>query len=271
MQSVCVVLPGEYTRRVVDARARLAEDPAIGAIYDPPFAHFTFQLAEDYDWDGLAEALGAFARTWQPFSLRTVGLLLHTGDSVGVMVAPYKDRALSQFHAAAWQVITPFARGRVDAFYEPERWLPQVTVKRCGHNVEGFAAGLAKLAADSFAWDTAVDNISVQHDPGKQHLTHYRRLSFPLGAARPAPETAPSTNATLVELSEGTADDGARTWSVELQLDGGRRLRQTWTAPTMVRLMAGAKAAHVYFPNARCHVKGEAVTYVVPNTPFPVM
>ena len=62
MQSVSAVIADPYVRRVVDARAAVCDEPAIGQIYDPPFAHFTIQLAEDYDWAGLQEALARSSR-----------------------------------------------------------------------------------------------------------------------------------------------------------------------------------------------------------------
>lgn len=83
MQSVCSLLPQEFAGRIVDARARLSEDPALGTIYDPPFAHFTHQLAVDYEWDGLASALAQFAKVHKPFEVRTIGILAFTGQGAG--------------------------------------------------------------------------------------------------------------------------------------------------------------------------------------------
>lgn len=271
MQSVCALVSPEYLRQVVDLRASLCEDPAIGAIYDPPFVHFTLQLAEEYDWQGLESALAVFAKGWKPFELRTVGLLAFIGNSTGIGVAPYKDRHLAEFHAAVWETVTPFAQGRVDQFYHPDRWVPHITIKRCGPHDHSFGHAMAKLAKTDFGWTMNIDNVAVQHDPGKNSLTHYLRLRFPLadGAGEGSAGTG-QTNATILEVSETKAADGSPTWSAKLRLDDGREIGQQWDAPTLVRIMAEAKSSVVHFSNARCRVDGEQTVAVIPNTPFPV-
>ena len=131
MQSVCSLLPLEFATQIVDARAALSEDPTIGAIYDPPFAHFTHQLAEEYDWDGLSAALAEFAARAKPFAARTVGLLSFSGEqSYGVLAAVHRSPELLAYHEALWELITPFAQGSVVSFYESKNLVPHVTIKR---------------------------------------------------------------------------------------------------------------------------------------------
>src|SRR4051812_36099741 len=157
MQSVCSLLPPQFATQIVDARAALSEDPAIGAIYDPPFAHFTHQLAEEYDWDGLSAALAEFAASASPFSARTVGLLSFSGGtSYGVAAAVHRSPELLAYHEALWEVITPFAQGRLDSFYESPKLVPHVTIKRCGPDADRFGAAMAKLAPRPFAWEFTV-------------------------------------------------------------------------------------------------------------------
>lgn len=271
MQSVCGLVSPEYFRQVVDLRASLCEDPAIGAIYDPPFVHFTLQLAEEYDWQGLEAALAAFARDWKPFELRTVGLLAFTGNGTGITVAPYKDPNLAEFHATVWETVTPFAQGRVDQFYHPDRWVPHITIKRCGPHDDSFGHAMAKLAKTNFGWTMSIDNVAVQHDPGKNSLTHYLRIRFPLaGGAGEQPPRTLETNATIFNASETKASDGSPIWSAKIRLDDGREITQQWDASTLVRIMAQAKSSVVHFSDARCRVASEQTVAVVPNTPFPV-
>ncbi|MBV8083843.1 MAG: 2'-5' RNA ligase family protein [Chloroflexi bacterium] len=272
MQCVCVPVPGEFFERAIDVRARLSEEPALGAVYDPPFAHFTLQMAEDYDWDGLAPALARFAASCEPFEVRTFGLLLATGKSLGVMVAPNKDRAVAEFQAAVWEVVTPFARGHVDPFYHPDVWPPHVTIKRAGSDAAALGRGIVRLAQEDFRWTIPVESIAVQHDPAKDGQTRYQRLCFRFGrpaAARSGEAVEP--NATIRAVTDQREESGARTWTLELDVDGGPPLRLTLDAMAMVRLSAAAKAAYPHFTGARCHVNGERLVRVWANTPFPVM
>lgn len=269
MQSVCGLVSSDYFRQVVDLRASLCEDPAIGAIYDPPFVHFTLQLAEEYDWQGMERALTALAKDLKPFEMRTVGLLAFTGNGTGIAVAPYKDRQLAEFHAAVWETVSPFAQGRVEQFYHPDRWVPHITIKRCGPHDQSFGHAMAKLAKTDVSWTVRIDNVAVQHDPGKNSQTHYLRLRFPLGGGQES-VAAVHTNATLLKVTEGGAPDDSPSWSVTIKLDDGRQVSQQWDAPALVRIMAEAKSSTVHFPNARCRVEGERTVAVTANAPFPV-
>ena len=269
MQSVCSVIPAEFNRHIVDARADLCEDPLLGAIYDPPFAHFTHQLAEEYDWDGLEAALRDFAAAHEPFEARTIGLLVATGEDTGITVGVYRSAELIAYHQELWDAISPFAGGRTRGQDEPPTWLPHVTIKRCEKHFESFGAAMTKLSRRRFVWTMTIDNVSVQHDPGKNSLTHYQRLRFPLGgeAAKPA---AVETNAALVSIAEASAG-GAPGWMLQLRTDAGAETSVEMTAPDMVRVMAACNASTAHFAGGRCRVEVGKVVAVAPNTPHPVM
>lgn len=266
MQSVCSVIPAEFNQQVVDARALLCEDPLLGAIYDPPFAHFTHQLAEDYDWDGLERALRDFASTRQPFAARTIGLLVATGEDTGITVGVYRSRELIAYHDELWDVIAPFAKGRTRAQDQPPTWLPHITIKRCGAHFESFGAAMTKLSTRRFVWEMTIDNVSVQHDPGQNSLTHYQRLHFPLGGGAGRPDEV-ETNAAIVASEEGTG--GA--FSLRVLPDGGAESTASLSAPEVARLMAACNASTVYFAGGRCRIEGGRITAVAPKTPRPVM
>jgi 2'-5' RNA ligase len=248
----------------------------LGSIYDPPFVHFTLQLAEEYDWDELAGALAGFAKASQPFELVTVGLLVFTGQAPAIAVSPRKDQALTAFHAAVWDVITPHAQGRVDPFYHPDRWVPHITIKRCGPHPDSFGNAMARLATEDFRQSMTIDTVGVQHDPGKNSSTHYLRLRFPLagaglGPARREAEPDLQMNATILECRSDMTAGESPVWRVRIRLDDGRELDQQWDAATLVRQTAEARAAPMYFSGARCRVDADdVVSAVVPNTPSPV-
>ena len=272
MQSVCTLLPDELAQKVVAARAILAEEPAIGAIYDPPFAHFTLQLAEDYDWEGLAAAMAEFAAKEQRFEARTIGLILWTGRSSSVAVAPYLDEGLRDFQARFSEIISPFAKGNVRQTDSPGGWIPHVTIKRCGTDHAATGRALTRLLDREFQWSFTVDNIAVQHDPGKNSRTHYLRLRFPLGgAASSEPAIEAATNATITGVSESKDSSGATLSVAVVELDSGGSMEQTWTPPELVRLMAAARCSDVHFAGARCLVQDARVETVQPKTPYPIV
>lgn len=268
MQSVCTLLPEEFEQRVVDARALMAEEPSIGAIYDPPFTHLTHQLAEEYDWEGLAAAIAAFAAKEQPFEAKTMGLWVGgNGEQADVAVIPYASEEMRDFHDRLWGVITPFAQGNVNQFYASENWFPHVTIKRCGANHEEFGRAMSKLVDANFRWSFTVDNVSVQHDPGKNSKTHYLRLRFPLGGGAGAPVRPGETNGAVSRLTQSEAGP----WVATATLDAGGQIEHEWTAPEFVRMMASLKCSNVHFEGGRCQVEDGRIVSLEPNTPHPLV
>jgi 2'-5' RNA ligase len=269
MQSICTVLPEEFAAKVVEARAILAEEPSIGAIYDPPFAHFTLQLAEDYDFEGLAAALEALAAREEPFEARTLGLLLWGASGMDFAVMPHAGQRLRDFQTRVWEAASPFTRGNVRKMDTPGEWIPHVTVKRGGPDRDACLRALSRVMeqTDGFAWTFTVDNIAVQHDPGQNSRTHYQRYLFPLGGSKPAPDLASQAamNATVQEVRE---EGGAVT--AKGVLDSGAEFEHRWSAAEIVRFMAACNSAEVHFPGARCLVEGGTITRLEPNTPFPI-
>ena len=268
MQSVCTLLPEQFAQRIVNGRAQMAEEPSIGAIYDPPFAHFTQQLAEEYDWDGLSAAIAAFAAKEQPCEAKTLGLWVGgNGESADVAVIPYASAQMRDFHNRLWKVITPFAQGNVNQFYASENWFPHVTIKRCGTDHEAFGRAIRKLVDTAFRWSFTVDNVSVQHDPGKNSKTHYLRLRFPLGGGVGEPVGPGDSNGTVARLEESEAGS----WTATVGLDAGGQTQYEWTAQELVRMMASLKCSSTHFEGGRCRVEGERIVSLEPNTPHPLV
>ena len=272
MQSICTLLPDDFAQLVVNARADLAEKPSIGAIYDPPFVHFTQQLAEEYDWDGLARALAEFTANEQPFEAQTMGLWVGgNGENVDVAVVPYASEQMRDFHDRLWQVVTPYAKGNVNQFYAPGTWFPHVTIKRCGTDHGAFARAIQRLVDRDYRWTFTVDNVSVQHDPGKNSRTHYLRLRYPLGGGEAGARVSSNTNGTLADLAEENAANGDSSWVATVELDGGGQMHHRWTAPDMVRLMASLMCSDVHLKGGRCLVEDGQIVAVEPKTPFPLV
>ncbi len=271
MQSVCSVLPFDPWHQVIDARALACEDPVLGAIYDPPFAHFTHQLAEDYDWDGLTAALAAFAKQHEPLEVRTTGLHVFSGADIGLTVSVYRSKALIAYHDALWETVLPFAKGRHRGMDEPPTWLPHITIKRCATDYDRFGSLMSQLAQRDFAWTFTIDNVSVQCDPGQNSRTHYQRIFYRLGSGQSGTPLDTPTNATIVEATPPGETDPEPVWRFALQPDGGVPQSVAMRAPELVRVMADARCSEVHFAGGRCQLENGKITAVVPNAPLPVL
>jgi 2'-5' RNA ligase len=158
-------LPEPFWQHVLDLRTELGKDPVIGAIFDPPTVHCSHVLAEDFDWEGLEPALADFASRQKPFDLRTGGVLCFTGGNSTIVINVLKDQRLLEYHERLYEAASKFAVN-LDPSYEPSRWIPHVTIKRCGPHADSFGNAMAKLASVSFHWTIRIDYVSAQHDLG---------------------------------------------------------------------------------------------------------
>jgi 2'-5' RNA ligase len=269
MQSICTLLPEDRATKVTEARATLSEEPSIGRFYDPPFAHFTLQLAEDYDWPRLEAALTDFTSKEEPFAARTLCFATFgDGKESGILVLPYLDERLRAFQERFWAAVEGTAIGNIRKSDTPGTFMPHVTVKRCGPDHHAAGRAYTRLLENSYAWDFTVDNVSVQHDPGKNSRTHYLRWRFPLGGPPAQPVAAGPSNARI--LATRDLQDGAKPGiEADVETDDGRRITHLWSAPEIVRLRASLKCSDVHFAGGRCLVENGSIVSVEPNTPTP--
>jgi 2'-5' RNA ligase len=258
------MLPEDLAAKVAEARALMSEEPSIGRFYDPPFAHFTLQLAEDYDWPRLEAALTEFTRKETPFEAKTIGLLIWSNGDVAV--APYNSEELCAFQERFWRALDGCATGRVRPMDTPGTFLPHVTIKRTGDDHHANGRAYARLLDATYDWTFRVDNVCVQHDPGKNSRTHYLRWRFPFGGQlRPWPPARYARVLVGRDLAEGPKPG----IEADVETDDGRRLTHFWSAPDIVRLRASLKCSDVHFPGGRCLVENGAIVSVEPNTPHP--
>ncbi len=81
--------------------------------------------------------------------------------------------ALSRLHEALWAEIAPLGTG-VSQYYEPERWLPHITLAHGDLTPSGLGSVLSHLAAWDFSWEVRVDNLAIIHDIGEGQVLHSR-------------------------------------------------------------------------------------------------
>ncbi len=174
----------------------------------------------------------AWRRRWrssradeEAFEGRTLGLLVWGNAGLDLAVMPHLDDRLREFQARLWQVVTPFACGRIRDMDTPGRWIPHVTVKRGGSDRAAFGRALNELLGESFAWTFSVDNVMVEHDPGKNSRSHYQRLYFPLKGSSREGRALASSNAELLELTRRRTRTESAVMVAKGKLDAGSALR----------------------------------------------
>lgn len=133
-------------------------------IHVTPLPHFSWQIAEDYDWEALALVLQTIAAQTDPFTVRTGGLALFSGESPVAYIPVVRTRELSEFHETIWEMMLPIST-RPSPYYAPSHWMPHISLAYSDLNIEKLHCLMDKLAFRTFNWEIEIDNLTLIYEP----------------------------------------------------------------------------------------------------------
>jgi len=163
--AIVSLLDNEYQQQVEDLWAEMRHKAGIRCIYSTPFPHFSYQVADHYDTDRLAEVLRELAVRYRPFTVRTGGLGIFTGPNPVLYIPVVRTLAMSRLHAALWAETSQMGTN-LSAYYEPTRWMPHITLGQDGLDGEKLSSALALFRERMFVWEIPVTNIALICDMG---------------------------------------------------------------------------------------------------------
>jgi 2'-5' RNA ligase len=169
-------LPEPFYRQVEDLWERLDALYSLRGIRVTPYPHFSWQIAEDYDFTRLEPALRAIATTAEPFRVFTTGLGIFSGPRPVIYIPLVKTSALMSFHTMVWELCQPAGRN-ASPFYHPQSWIPHISLAYSDVHEQNIAAVMQDLAFQSFNWDLRVDNIALIYE--SDGTTGTLRYNFP--------------------------------------------------------------------------------------------
>ena len=123
-----------------------------------PFPHFTWQVTDGYDRSRLDSTLREISSHTLPFTIRTVGLGIFTGEKPVVYITIFKDESLIAFHSMLWERTQGIAI-RPAIFYTPNQWVPHITLAYNDVSHDNLNCALRTLAFQSFDWEIKIDNL----------------------------------------------------------------------------------------------------------------
>lgn len=161
MYGVTSLLDEKHDAAVRALWDEMAQKLGIRSEHDKPVPHFSYHVASGYNMDHLKETLAAFARRMKPFTVRTNGLGVFTGESPTLFIPVIIDPGLLALHERLWEPITATAYESSD-HYHPNNWLPHITL--AGHTTtdhETLRDAIYLLSARDFNWEITIDNLTV--------------------------------------------------------------------------------------------------------------
>jgi 2'-5' RNA ligase len=125
------------------------------------YPHFSYQVAEAYDITDTLAALQALARETPPFTIRTTGLGIFTGEKPVLYVDVVRDARLSSFHQRVLATVAPFAHSPHDHHFGPDYWTPHVTLAMGDLTSDMLPDVVDLLGRRSFAWEININDIAL--------------------------------------------------------------------------------------------------------------
>jgi len=155
MHGIVALLDNEHTSRVEALWDELHDSCGLMCIQMTPFPHFSWHIAEKYNFNQLEEKLALIARQTAPFTIRTAGLGVFTGENPVVYINIVKDSELLELHQHIWTETQPMGSS-VSHLYAPDQWMPHITLANRDVTDNNLPCIFSTLGGRAFTWEIQV-------------------------------------------------------------------------------------------------------------------
>ncbi|MBW8009871.1 MAG: 2'-5' RNA ligase family protein [Chloroflexi bacterium] len=167
MHAVVSVLDEKHSEMVQALWDDLELSCALNAVNQVPIPHFSWHIAEDYNFQELENHLEEIVGQINPFHVKTTGLGVFTGEAPVVYIAVIKDPNLVNLHEKIWGQTNEFGSG-LSEHYVPESWMPHITLANRDVSVGDLDCVMNVLGGRVYNWDILIDNLTIVfHEEGK--------------------------------------------------------------------------------------------------------
>ena len=166
MHGLVTLLPPPFYQQVEAIWDRLEQNCGLKGIRVTPYPHFTWNIAEHYDFDRLKEVATTIALSSKPFAVRTAGLGLFTGANPVVHIPLVRTIELSLFHEQCWRAVQDIST-ELGMIYAKVSWAPHISLALGDVDDTSLPQVMDELAAETYSWEFAVDNIALIRDSGR--------------------------------------------------------------------------------------------------------
>ncbi len=165
MYGIVALLDDEHTARVEGLWDELREVCGLSCIELTPFPHFSWHIAEDYDFEQLEDRLSVVVQQTFAFKVTTAGLGVFTGDQPVVYLQVVKDAHLLKLHQHIWDEIQGLGLG-ISRHYVPDHWMPHITLANRDVSGENLPCIFSLLGKRNFNWEIEVSQYAIGHQHG---------------------------------------------------------------------------------------------------------
>ena len=177
MEGVTTILQEPHVALVKQAWQELEEICGVKGIQAFPTPHFSWHIAQNYHRACLWERLQAFCQSAQPFTVRTGGLGIFSGEKIVVNIALVKDQTLLAFHRAVWDLCERCA-SQSFPYYSPDKWMPHITLAIDDVFQENIGCVVEHLIVQRFSWELVINNLALITEVEEYREENLLRIDF---------------------------------------------------------------------------------------------
>ena len=178
MHGLVTLLPSPFYERIEAIWDQLEQTCGLKGVRITPYPHFSWNIAEDYDFNRLKEVVTTVASNTRPFTVRTAGLGLFAGESPVVYILVVRNDTVSTLHQQLWQMVAVTNRS-LSPLYAPDTWVPHISLAYEDVDSEGLQKVMDELAFETYNWEFVIDNIALIRESAGQ--TGELEWKIPLG------------------------------------------------------------------------------------------
>jgi len=170
VHGIISLLDDKHYLLVENLWAELEQEFAVHGVYNTPYPHFSYQIAQSYNLEQLEPILQRFSLGQAAFKAKTSGLGIFNGPHPVLYIPVVRSAELTAFQQALWPEISTAGSGISD-YYHPANWMPHITIGFGDTNKDNLSRIVQSLAERDFNWEITVNNVALIYDTGtKQEL-----------------------------------------------------------------------------------------------------
>jgi 2'-5' RNA ligase len=160
MHAIVSVLDDVHYARLVALWQELEVECGLAGIRATPIPHFSWHIAQDYDFPRLSMVLQWITGIAQPFDVHTGGLGLFTRANPVIFYPIVRTGVLTQIQQAIWERVVGLSTNP-SPHYTPETWIPHITLAHGDVGAETLCCAIERLAFQTHNWEIRVNNLAV--------------------------------------------------------------------------------------------------------------
>ena len=160
MHGLVSLLDAEHDSKVRRIWRELDDQCKYSGVNVTPIPHFSWGIAEEFDWTRIHGKLSQIAKRTRPFFIKTDGISMFTGPNPVIYIPIVRTLELSQLHSKIWRAVNGFASS-ISNLYAPDSWMPHITLAFQDVSEHNLTCLIQYLAFQNFSWTIGIDNISI--------------------------------------------------------------------------------------------------------------